>query len=64
MSKRKYKKSHKCVMAHKNCFNCGHFIYVGEGDYICGMSNYLVVEEFAMPTKEFYRCKGKDYQEI
>lgn len=54
----------KSEMELRNCFNCEHFIYVGEGDYICDMSNYLVVEEFAMPTEEFYRCDGKDYQEV
>ena len=62
MSKRK--KNRKSEMEMHNCCNCSHCIYVGEGDYICDMSNYLVVEEFAIPTDEFYRCAGKDYQEL
>lgn len=58
------KRKKKSMSDKINCFNCEHFIYIGEGDYICGMSNECVVEEFAMPTDEFYQCDGKDYQEL
>lgn len=62
MSKRK--KRPKPMSDKINCFNCGHCIYIGEGDYICGMSNDVILEEFAMLTDEFYQCDGKDYIEL
>ena len=61
MSKHKRKKHD---MELHNCFNCGHCIYIGEGGYICGMSNEVIIDEFIMPTEEFYQCDGKDYQEL
>jgi hypothetical protein len=60
----KHKKKTRPMSDRVNCFNCEHFIYIGDGDYICVMSNELVVEEFNMPTDDFYSCDGKDFEEI
>lgn len=47
-----------------NCFNCANCLYVGEGGYICSMTNEFIIDDFVMPTEEFYSCAGKDFEII
>lgn len=61
MGKHKRKKPE---METKNCFLCDNCIYVGEGGYICSMTTELIIDEFIMPTEEFYSCDGKDFEPI
>ena len=56
MGKRK-----KSEMELRNCFNCEHCTYIGEGDHICDMTNDVVVEDW-MPADDFYACNGKDFK--
>lgn len=58
MGKRK-----KSEMELRNCFNCEHRTYIGEGDHICDMSNDIVIEDW-MPADDFYQCNGKYYEAI
>ena len=44
-----------------NCFNCEHCTYVGEGGYMCDMTTEIVIDEFIMPTEEFFSCEGKEF---
>lgn len=47
----------------KNCFNCAHSVYIGQGDYICDLDmTSLIIEEFSEPTKEFFYCKGEGWK--
>lgn len=67
MSKRKHRKriedDIKNFVSSKICHNCGHCIYVGEGGYICDMSNDLVIVDW-QPTDEFMYCDGEDFEKI
>lgn len=56
------RKKKKCRGEQKNCFNCDHFLYVGEGDHICDIDNSLLTDDW-VPTDDFYKCKGKRYAE-
>ena len=47
----------------RNCYNCNHCVYVGEGGYICDMSTDVVID-FWEPTEGFNSCKGKDFENI
>jgi hypothetical protein len=58
MSKRKRKNGQP-----NNCEYCEHCIYVGEGGYMCDMSNEIVIDDFE-PTEDFYMCDGKDFLKI
>lgn len=59
----KRKKNRKSEMEQRNCYNCGHCVYIGEGDYICDMSHGIVMEDW-IPADDFYSCEGKDYEAI
>ena len=52
-----------CTLLCPECHNCGHCIYVGEGGYICDMSNDLVIVDW-QPTDEFMYCDGEDFEKI
>lgn len=47
----------------RNCYNCNNCVYVGEGGYMCSMSNDIVIDDW-IPTEDFRQCKGKDFEEI
>jgi hypothetical protein len=47
----------------KNCYYCEHCIYLGEGGYMCGMNNDIVIEDW-QPTEDFNSCKGKEFVSI
>lgn len=48
----------------KNCFNCKHSLYIGEGTYICSLDlESLVILDFSEPTEDFYYCKGEGWKE-
>lgn len=50
--------------AKKSCFNCGHSIYIGGGDYLCDVEfSKIVLEEYNEPTDDFLYCDGKDWEE-
>ena len=44
-----------------NCHNCENCCYVGEGGYMCGCNNEIVIDDFVIPTDEFYWCEGKEF---
>ena len=60
---RKNKQNKKPISDKINCYNCNNCTYIGEGDYICDMTNDFVISEFE-PTEEFYQCEGKDFERI
>ncbi len=62
MSKRKHKKAEH-QGCDRNCYNCNNCEYVGEGGYMCSMSNDIVIEDW-QPTEDFNSCKGKDFEDI
>jgi hypothetical protein len=39
------KKKRKHPELNKNCYNCNHCQYIGEGGYVCDMSNDVVIDE-------------------
>ena len=41
------KKKRKHPELNKNCYNCNHCQYIGEGGYICDMNNDVVIEDWA-----------------
>lgn len=48
----------------KICYNCGHCIYIGEGDYICDSDNEpIIVMEEHIPNENYYCCGGADWEE-
>jgi hypothetical protein len=57
------KKKRKHPELNKNCFNCNHCQYIGEGGYICDMSNDVVIEDW-QPAEDFNICKGKDFENL
>ena len=59
MSKRK-RKHPECK---RNCHNCNNCVYIGEGDYMCSMSNDIVIENW-QPTEDYYSCEGKEFENI
>ena len=63
MSERKHKRKRKNPDYPQNCYVCEHCVYVGEGGYICDMSNDVVIEDW-QPTDDFYCCDGKDFEKI
>lgn len=62
MSKRP--KNRKPLTKQINCFNCSHCLYIEDGDYICDMTNDVIIVEFSARTHDFYQCKGKDFEII
>lgn len=62
MSKRKHKKSNT-PECDRNCYNCNYCEYICEGDYMCSMSNDIVIEDWE-PTGDFNSCKGKGFEPI
>lgn len=63
MSKRTNKRRRKPLSPMYNCYNCANCIYISNGDYLCSMSNDIVIEDWA-PVEDFYSCKGKDFDSI
>ena len=57
------KKKRKHPELNKNCFNCNHCQYIGEGGYICDMNNDVVIEDWLL-TEDFNSCKRKDFENI
>lgn len=47
----------------KNCYNCNNCEYIGDGGYICSMSNDIVIEDW-QPTEDFNSCGGKEFENI
>lgn len=47
----------------QHCLNCERCTYVGEGGYICDLSNEVVVDDWT-PTDSFNECGGKEFQKI
>lgn len=49
----------------KNCYDCDHCQYIGEGDYICDVdiTEAVVVVEDWSPTEDYYYCGGKEFTE-
>lgn len=45
----------------RNCFNCDHAEYVGEGAYWCDVCDKIVITDFADVTDHFYACDGNSY---
>lgn len=60
---RKHKRNHPHPEQTKNCYYCEHCIYLGEGGYMCGMSNDIVIEDW-QPTEDFNSCRGKEFVSI
>lgn len=63
MSDKKPKRKRKHPELNRNCYNCNNCVYIGEGGYICGISNNIVVEDWH-PTEDYNSCKGKDFENI
>lgn len=51
-------KKRKCI---KSCDNCGHCVYMGEGDFACmfDASDAVLVKEEWIPTSEYISGDGK-----
>ena len=45
----------------RNCFNCYHAEYVGEGAYWCSECDKIVIVDFSDITDQFYACDGHSY---
>jgi len=54
MGKRKRKKHRR----ERQCFSCDHCVYIGEGGYICDLTNDVVIDDWE-PTEDFNSCKGR-----
>lgn len=63
MNKEKRKMKRKHPELNKNCYNCNNCIYIGEGGYMCSMSNDIVIEDW-QPTEDFNSCGGKEFANI
>lgn len=61
MSKRKKKK--RTPDRERHCFNCDRCLYICEGDYLCELSNEVVIDDW-QPTEHFASCQGKDFKPI
>lgn len=57
------KKKRKPPELTRNCNNCNNCTYIGEGGYMCGISNDIVIEDW-QPTEDFNSCKGKEFKPI
>ena len=54
------KRNHNSII--KNCHCCDHCVYIGEGGYMCDISNDIVIEDWE-PTEDFYICDGKEFEQ-
>lgn len=45
------------------CDNCGHCTYLGEGDYVCGVGEPVLVIDEWHPTEAYLACEGKSWIE-
>lgn len=63
MSRYKRVKNRKPLTDMINCHNCNNCTYIGEGDYICDMTNEVVISDW-QPTEDYYSCDGKDFENI
>ena len=56
----KRKREPKPMTERINCFNCSHCMYIGEGDYLCDVTQDVVISNWT-PAEDFYACGGKDF---
>lgn len=61
MSRDKRLKNRKQFGNTRNCQHCENCTYIGEGDYICSMTNEVILYDFNSPTEHYFSCKGKDF---
>lgn len=47
----------------KDCYACEHCVYLGDGGYMCDLTNDIVIEDW-QPDDAFYRCDGKKFEAI
>lgn len=59
---RKYNKRKKPMSKTVRCDSCSHCVYIGEGGYMCDMTNDIVIEDW-IPTEDYYNCEGVNYNE-
>lgn len=45
----------------KDCYECEHCVYLGEGGYMCDLTNDIVIEDW-QPDDAFYHCGGKKFE--
>lgn len=45
----------------KDCYACEHCVYLGEGGYMCDLTNDIVIEDW-QPDDAFYHCGGKKFE--
>ena len=45
----------------QGCFECRHFIALGEGGHLCDVCGEVLTEDYE-PTEYFYFCRGKDFE--
>lgn len=45
----------------KDCYACEHCVYLGEGGYMCDLTNDIVIEDW-QPDDAFYHCGGKNFE--
>ena len=60
---KKQVKNRKHLTDMLNCHNCENCTYIGEGDYMCGMSNEIVISDW-QPTEDYYTCEGREFESI
>lgn len=46
-----------------NCHLCKKCTFMGRGNYICNMTNDVVISDWR-PTENYYFCEGKDFENI
>lgn len=46
----------------KICTNCGHCVYICEGDFICDKDEPILVMSDFTPTNDFYYCNGTNWK--
>ena len=46
-----------------NCETCEECIYIGDGDYVCGVDYTKMVMSDCIPTVDFGYCNGEHYTE-
>ena len=62
MSRDKKLKNQKKFGNTRNCQYCENCTYIGEGDYICAMTNEVIMYDFNSPTEHYFSCDGKDFE--
>lgn len=43
------------------CFECCKATYIGDGGYMCDVSDEIVIDDFE-PTDNYFSCDGKNFQ--